>query len=220
MNINKETKLYGSFAHEAGNKGCEFFNAAFEKHKINAIYKSFSVEKIVDAFNAARTLKMAGFAVAMPFKIEMYNILGLINCRVSDCYGSVNTVISQTIKNGNGWVGYNTDFIGALEILKERAVNHDKLIIIGEGGLAKTVNGAWKEYRDTIFNATIINRNTAPILERISGALIYNCSPGDYSYLRHKNDFIDCRIGTPEGDKLYEIQSKAQFELYTGIKYE
>ena len=43
MEINSETKLYGSFSLKAGNLGCKLFNEAFQKHNINAIYKSFSI---------------------------------------------------------------------------------------------------------------------------------------------------------------------------------
>ena len=44
--INKDTKVYCSFAKTAGNLGCRLFNTAFNHHGINAIYKSFSVNDI------------------------------------------------------------------------------------------------------------------------------------------------------------------------------
>jgi shikimate dehydrogenase len=224
MNINKDTKLYGSFSQQAGNKGCEFFNAAFEKHGINAIYKSFSVNNIEDTFKAAITLKMAGFAVAMPFKIKMYDILtgerdgGLFTNKT---YGSINTVIRHDKDPYDiFYCGYNTDFIGVKQILKERKENYDNLIIIGNGGLAKSVKAAWGSLNAHSDSITVITKNQTNILKHMVGALIYNCSPGDYSFLSDKNNYIDCRIGTPDGDKLHSIQAKAQFKLYTGIDYE
>ena len=53
MRINKDTKVYGSFAKKAGNTGCKSFNSAFYYYQINAIYKSFSVENIEQAVMAA-----------------------------------------------------------------------------------------------------------------------------------------------------------------------
>ena len=69
--INKDTKLYGSFSIKAGNNGCKTFNACFDHYEMNAIYKSFSVTDIKDAVLSAKTLGFSGFAVSMPFKIEI-----------------------------------------------------------------------------------------------------------------------------------------------------
>ena len=57
QSINKDTKIYCSFSENAGNKGCQFFNPAFFKYNINAIYKSFSVNNIDNALNCAKFLK-------------------------------------------------------------------------------------------------------------------------------------------------------------------
>lgn len=215
MVINKDTKLFGSFSQLAGNKGCEFFNEAFQRHNINAIYKSFSVNNIEDAFKAAKTLNMGGFAVASPYKMQMYQMI-LIDS--NGCFGnSTNTVI----KTRGKYLGYNTDYLGVKNILEEYTNKFPRLYIIGNGGLANTVRYTWSEqWSGNYKSAVIITRELIGVLNDLSGCLIYNCSPGDYTYLAQNNTFIDCRIGTPDGDKLYEMQAKAQFKLYTGIDYE
>ena len=44
MNINKDTKLFGSFSKAPGNKGTEFFNRVFQEEKHG--YKSSQKTKL------------------------------------------------------------------------------------------------------------------------------------------------------------------------------
>ena len=69
--INKNTEIYCSFAKKAGDVGCKLFNSSFNYYGMDKIYKSFSVNNIQDAVNAVRTLDIKGFAVTMPFRIEV-----------------------------------------------------------------------------------------------------------------------------------------------------
>lgn len=213
MNINRDTKLYGSFSKQAGNKGCEFFNPAFEKYKINAIYKSFSIENIEDAVKAARTLGFSGFAVSMPHKLTVYEY-------IDENKSKVGRVINTVVKENGKLVGYNTDYIGVFQILETMVSHGDffKIWIIGTGGLASAVTKA----SDNLGLETFyITRGNSDRLKSLEGQLIYNCSPADYSWLENtSNNYIDGRIGTEYGDMLHAIQAKAQFKLYTGIDYE
>lgn len=249
MKINKDTILYGSFSKEAGNKGCEFFNQAFEKYNINAIYKSFSIDNIANACIAAETLKMGGFAVAMPYKLQ---VSAYINKNVSNT-PSVNTVVRkekqisieliEPKKEGElprvnvsktsylpkyELIGYNTDYIGAKQIIEKKKVKliqfsdplshiyFERIYIIGKGGLSISVQQASK---DLGLEVIVITRENGGILKDLKGCLIYNCTPLDVTFLAKNNKFIDCRIGTPDGDELHKLQSRAQFKLYTGIEY-
>ena len=73
MQINRDTKIYCSFSNNPGNNGCLFFNQKFQKENKNAIYKSFYSDNILQSVEAVKTLKISGFAVSMPFKIEILN---------------------------------------------------------------------------------------------------------------------------------------------------
>jgi shikimate 5-dehydrogenase len=212
---NKDTKIYGSFAKEAGNKGCEFFNNAFKKHNINAIYKSFSVNNIEEAFRAAKTLNMYGFAVAMPFKKEIVKLGGNLN--PSYCKGSANTIVRDDNFAYGEYFGHNTDYIGAKQMIKKYRSYHDKVYVLGTGGLSVAVQQAVK---DCGLKLVVVGRNSWDLLEDLNDAFIYNCTPLDVTYLnREYNVLLDCRIGTDTGDELYNIQARAQFKLYTGIEY-
>jgi len=223
MIIDKDTQLFGSFSKQAGSTGCKFFNAAFQKYDINAIYKSFSVDDIGEAFDAAKTLWMAGFAVAMPFKIKVRDYCDCIE-KLDDKYiDNSMRPINTVINDGKGnFKGYNTDIIGVQDIINHymnfTENKYEQLHIIGNGGLAASVKIVCSE----MGIPCIIHERYTPVGEIVDmkDLLIYNCTPLDLSFLAKDNIFIDCRVGTPDGDKLYKIQSRAQFKLYTGIDYE
>ena len=112
--VNKDTEIYCSFAKEAGNTGCQMMNSAFYYHGLNKIYKSFSVENIEQAVDAVRTLSIKGFAITMPFKVEVLDYVDEISDNVKEV-GAANTVINQ-----NGKLkAYNTDCWSANHFLNE-----------------------------------------------------------------------------------------------------
>jgi shikimate 5-dehydrogenase len=115
MNINKDTKIFGSFSLNAGNNGNIFFNNNFQNYNIDAIYKSFSIENIENAVKAARCLNFCGFAVSMPFKKEVINFVDDVSDEVKEI-GACNTIV-----NNNGkLIAYNTDYIGVRQIIKNK----------------------------------------------------------------------------------------------------
>ena len=69
--IDKDTEIYCSFAEKAGNTGCQMMNTAFFYYGLNKIYKSFSVNNIEEAVNSVRTLNIKGFAITMPYKVDV-----------------------------------------------------------------------------------------------------------------------------------------------------
>ena len=69
--INKDTEIYCSFAQKAGNTGCQMMNSAFYYHRLNKIYKSFSIDNIGLAVEAVKTLNIKGFAITMPYKKQV-----------------------------------------------------------------------------------------------------------------------------------------------------
>ena len=94
MVINKDTDIYGSFAEQAGNSGCILFNNAFEFYGMNAIYKSFSVDDIMWATQAALCLDIKGFAVTMPYKTDVLKYVNDHSEEVDEI-GAANTVTNK-----------------------------------------------------------------------------------------------------------------------------
>ena len=210
--INKDTEIYCSFAKEAGNTGCQMMNTAFYYYGLNKIYKSFSVSNIQDAVNSVLTLGIKGFAITMPYKIEVLDYVGVYDTGVEEI-GAAND--DGVLK------AYNTDYFAAKTYLNKFDSRKD-LYIIGDGGYSKAVRWASVDWKAPIrgINTTIIKRENWDEIENIRESVIYNCTPVDVTSKIHpSNDFINCLVTTKTGKELAILQASKQFELYTGLEF-
>ena len=207
--IDKDTEIYCSFAKTAGNTGCQMMNTAFYYYGLNKIYKSFSVSNIQDAVNSVKTLGIKGFAITMPYKVEVLDYVDEYDDGVEEI-GAVNTVI-----NNNGILkAYNTDYFAAKTILNE-SLGLD-LYILGNGGYSKAVQQAAKSLG---YKPTIITRENWIDIKSIShNSVVYNCTPVENIEVKSKQ-FIDCIVTTETGKRLATLQASKQFELYTGLEF-
>jgi shikimate 5-dehydrogenase len=207
--VNKDTEIYCSFAEKAGNTGCQMMNTAFHWYGLNKIYKSFSVDNIEEAVNSVRTLDIKGFAITMPYKIEVLNYVDVTDAAVSQI-GAANTVINE----GGRLSAYNTDSYAAMAYL-DMYDNRKPLYIIGNGGYAKAVKWA-----SNSFNVNQITRDNWDELFDIKDSIVYNCTPVDITdWIDKSNDFINCLVTTQTGIDLATLQASKQFELYTGLEF-
>jgi shikimate 5-dehydrogenase len=205
MLINKDTKIYGSFSTNPGNNGCLFFNQAFEKYGINAIYKSFYSNNIEDSVNSSKHLGFSGFAVSSPHKIKIMEFLDEFEENVLDI-GSCNTVL---IKNGK-LHGYNTDWVGVNKFLPNDV---DFLTILGDGGFSKSVQHVCK-LRGIGYE--VINRNRWDEIHKMEGYL-FNTTPID---VLTTGILFDGRTTHNDGSQIAKHQANEQFKIYTGVEYE
>ncbi len=206
--INKDTEIYCSFAKEAGNTGCRLMNTSFYYYGLNKIYKSFSIDNIEDAVNSVRTLDIKGFAITMPFKMEVLKYVDTTDAIVSQV-GAANTVINEDGR----LLAYNTDAYAAMAYL-DLYDNKKPLYVIGDGGYGKAVKWA---ARGSKFDVRNITRDNWDELFDIKDSTVYNCTPVNITDWVHKsNDFIDCRVTSQTGLDLATLQASKQFELYTG----
>ena len=203
--INKDTKIYGSFSANPGNNGCIFFNAAFEKYEINAIYKSFYSEDLNKTIEAVKHLNFGGFALSMPFKVEVLKYLNEAESAVYEI-GACNTVVNQ---NGK-LIGYNTDWIGVKNYFLDRI---DSLTILGNGGFSKAV-----QYLCKVKNIPyqVITRKDWGKVYDLEG-YVFNATPID---IATKGVLIDGRPFANAGKTIAKLQATEQFKIYTEINYE
>ena len=205
MEINKDTKIYGSFAGSAGNKGCMLFNKWFETHNIDAIYRSFSIDDPEKIVNCVRWLSFSGFGISMPFKKQILEYVDHISPAAATI-GAANTVV-----NIHGELtAYNTDYLAAQKLVS----GHSHLIILGNGGYAAAVKYGAQHSGLSTENITRKNWND---IKELRNKLVFNCTPLENINLHPSNQYIDCCVGTTTGRKLGIIQASHQFELYTGI---
>ena len=202
--INKDTEIYCSFAEKAGNVGCQLFNSAFNYYGMNKIYKSFSIDNIEQAVNSVRTLNIKGFAITMPYKVEVLDYVDEMTDEVRDI-GAANTVI-----NDDGILkAHNTDYLAAKEVLVDFVGSN--LYILGNGGYSRAVQSAAKSLG---IDYKLITRNNWNL--DIRDSIIYNCTPlENLKPLIGSNKYIDCIVSTETGKRLSWIQASHQFKLYT-----
>ena len=210
--INKDTEIYCSFAETAGNTGCQMMNTSFHYYGLNKIYKSFSVKSIEDAVNAVKTLNIKGFAITMPYKVD---VLKYVNGMSDDAkeIGAANTVLNFN----NGFLhAYNTDAYAARTFLVDYD-NRKKLYIIGNGGYSKAVKWSGSDCR---FETEIITRSNWNEIYDIRDSVVYNCTPVDITNMVHpSNDFINCLVESKTCKQLARLQASKQFELYTNLTF-
>ena len=152
--INNETKSVGVIGEFAENSMSKYMhNASFREKKLDFIYMPFKVKKdeLKEFINNLRKFSFAGASVTIPHKVEVMKCLDKID-ETAKQIGAANTIVS---KNGN-LVGYNTDYYGAVEALKEKTnLKNKKALVVGAGGGARAVVYGLKKENVGI---TIINR--------------------------------------------------------------
>ncbi len=147
-------------------------NAAFRSLNLDCTYIAYKIPKneLVSGIEALKAIKITGFNVTIPHKIEMMKLLDEMDttCRV---IGAVNTV-----SNENGKLkGYNTDMIGFLDPIKRKnlTIKDSDVLLLGAGGAARAIIvGMIKEKarKITIANRTLDNANKlATFAEKIGG---------------------------------------------------
>ena len=128
------------------------FNSIFDKKEIDAKYTRLAANTAKEAVDLFKELDLSGMSVTAPFKTEIIKHLDKVN-NLAQEIGSVNTVVNE---NGK-LVGYNTDYNGIIDTLKE--IENKKIIVLGAGGAAKAViySVLEKGAQVSVFNRTIEN---------------------------------------------------------------
>ena len=139
-------------------------SAAFRELNLDCSYIGYRIpkEELEEGIQGLKKIKIDGFNVTIPHKIEIMKYLDKIDESCS-LIGAANTVV-----NVDGILkGYNTDMDGFLEPFKKRElkISNSKILLLGAGGAARAiVAGFAKENAKTI---TIANR-TLENAERLS----------------------------------------------------
>lgn len=153
--ISKDTSLYISIAERPSNFGTTLFNAAFGHEGIDAVYKACAVEpgNLRGVIAGIRALGIRGCGVSMPFKKEVLKYLDTIDPRAKKI-GAVNTIVN----NQGRLTGYNTDYYGALSVLRTiPLVKKFRVVMLGSGGVACAISAALS--RLGVKNVTVVTKD-------------------------------------------------------------
>jgi 3-dehydroquinate dehydratase / shikimate dehydrogenase len=153
-NIDENTKVLGVIGEYAENSMSKYMhNPAFKDNKLNFVYMPFktATHELGNFIKNIRDYGFAGFSVTVPHKIKIMNYLDELD-DTAKSIGAVNTVK----RNGLNLVGYNTDYYGAVNALKEKVMlKGKKVLVLGAGGAARAIIYGLKNESAIL---TIINR--------------------------------------------------------------
>jgi len=136
LKINGKTKLFGVIGNPIEHTLSPAIQNTFASiMKKNIIYVPFLVEEknIKNAVEGAFALNIKGLNITVPHKKTIINYLYDVDEKAKQI-GAVNTIKYTN----NGYIGYNTDYIGLYYALKNKGIlfNNKNVLIIGAGGSA------------------------------------------------------------------------------------
>ncbi len=173
--INKTTRINGVIGNPImHSKSPVIHNGGYKRDKINAVYLPFLVDDLFTFQELAALLPIYGLSITIPFKEEFISFLTKINPEVK-AIGACNTAVRSQNENGSvSWEGFNTDYLGFANPLKEwlkNGTDNNKnrcAAVIGAGGAARGVVWALHMlgFHVHIFNRT---KETALLLAKELG---------------------------------------------------
>jgi len=152
--INPQTNVIGIISEFAENSMSKYMhNPNFVKNNVNFVYVPFKVSsnELKEFMENIKIFNFKGAAVTIPHKESIINLIHNVD-ETADEIGAVNTLVRDDRKT----IGYNTDYYGAVESLKEKMnPKGKKVLVIGAGGAARAVVYGLKKEGAEI---TIVNR--------------------------------------------------------------
>jgi 3-dehydroquinate dehydratase / shikimate dehydrogenase len=140
--INADTEVYGVIADPIGHSlSPQIHNAGFRHCKLNKVYVPIRVprEDLAQFMDDATRLDIKGLSVTIPHKQDVVKKLTDVEAAVRGI-GAANTVIFQ----GQQRLGYNTDYLAAMESLDAAAELNQvspsgTALVLGAGGVGKAI---------------------------------------------------------------------------------
>ncbi len=130
-------------------------NAAYRELKLECTYIAYRVNKgdLASGVQSLKKIKIAGFNVTIPHKIEMMKYLDDVDdtCKM---IGAVNTVF-----NDDGILrGFNTDMDGFLDPIKRKEIpiKDSKILLLGAGGASRAIIAGFQ--KENAKSVVIANR--------------------------------------------------------------
>jgi|TARA_B100001964_G_scaffold244798_1_gene327985 3-dehydroquinate dehydratase/shikimate dehydrogenase len=162
--IDKDTKvvgIIGEFAEDSMSK--YMHNPSFKEEKLNYVYVPFKVEKeeLKEFIKNMREFNFRGSSVTIPHKVEVMKYIDEVD-DTAEKVGAVNTLV----ENDGKLNGYNTDYYGAVQALKEKTPLKEKeVFVIGTGGAGRAVVYGLKKENAEV-TVTDINAGKAKLLAK------------------------------------------------------
>ena len=128
-----------------------FFNSKFKKEESNDSYENFDISDLSQLSEVLlKNPKLKGLNVTIPYKESIIKYLDRIDSNAQKI-GAINTI---KITAERKLIGYNTDYIGFKESLKNLLpISKKNALVLGTGGASKAIVYALKSlnYKVTKF---------------------------------------------------------------------
>ncbi len=202
MLINSDTKVYGIIGNPIRHSlSPQLHSEMFKAYGINAVYTAFETKDIKSAIGGIRALDIKGVNVTVPYKENVVQLVDKVD-KQAQILKAINT-----IKNENGYlIGYNTDYLGFIYMLK-RNVKEDypskRIAVLGAGGAAKSIIFALSKLNvNSVFLLNRTKQNslkTKEIFKNLVNIEIFDLNDGDV--ISSSDIIINCTsVGLKEGE--------------------
>ena len=172
MNVypNKLTKLCISISKNPGTSGSKFHNTGYRLLNLNYLYiplKFYNLNNLRIVFNK---LNILGCSVSMPFKEKIVKLLDLKDT------STIKTNVANTLVYKNGIIkGYNTDYYAVKKIIKKINLSeHDTILLLGNGGVAKTIYEYIKKNKVKKIYLCARNISKFNVWEKTKNSIVFN----------------------------------------------
>lgn len=134
--ISERTAIYGLLGKPVSHSvSPAMHNAAFRAADLDAVYLPLAAADYGDFLAFASAVGLAGASVTAPFKVDAFN-----NVDDSDALGSRIQSVNTLRRDGERWLGTNTDVAGFLTPLESvMPLRGQRATILGAGGAARSV---------------------------------------------------------------------------------
>ncbi len=155
MNITTRTQICMVIGHPiAHSLSPQLHNAGYEELGLDFVYLAcdVTVEAIPDFIKGIRAMGVRGVSCTIPHKLEVMPYLDHID-PVAEKIGAVNTIVNEVGR----LIGYNTDWLGVVNPLRELTeLQGKRAVVLGAGGAARAaVYGLVQSGAEvTIYNRT------------------------------------------------------------------
>lgn len=121
---------------KATDRSARLHNSAYERMGSRFIYLTSDTADINGAIDEVRRRSIRGASVGIPYKREVMPLLDHVD-RTAEDIGAVNTVVNE----GGRLYGYNSDWMGAVRAIEEKAQLRRgmRAILVGAGGAGRAI---------------------------------------------------------------------------------
>lgn len=222
-------KRYGIIGNPLGHSYSErYFTDLFAREGLDAVYHPYAIENIEDA--KGLLMELDGANVTYPYKEAIIPYLREVE-KMARQIGAVNVV-----HNGKG---YNTDWIGFRDSIKNVLTPNDKrALLLGTGGVSKAIQYALQEMGIAF---TVVSRKVKGERREVIGydevddevmaehQIVVNCTPLGmhpleaampkipYEWLTEKHLLYDC-IYNPEKTLFLQMGEKQGCRIKNGLE--